>query len=162
MKEGMLATASEDLPVELVDLLLDEAERALLWVDARVDEPGRRLIDGLPADGGPLADGVAELRLAAAELIDGHPGIQYELERVADRVRVLGPSAALEELGDKPHLLDLARLSLETFVRLYPDGELFEAEQELRGGDLEEIGRTPKETYLALLELMLLLRSRLS
>ncbi|MFO0728113.1 MAG: hypothetical protein U1E65_30310 [Myxococcota bacterium] len=158
----MLHVTAEDLPVELVDLLLDEAERALLWVDARVDEPGRRLLDGLPADGGPLADGVPELRLAAAELIDGHPGIQYELERVADRVRVLGPSAALAELGDKPHLLDLARLSLETFFRLYPDTEIFEAEQESRGGDVDDIGRTPKETYAALVELMSLLRGRLS
>jgi len=149
------------LAIEHIDLVVDEAERAMLWVDARIDEPGARYLDGLPADDGLAPSGVAELRLAAAEVIDAHPGIQGELERIGDRVRSLGPSAAVQLLAEQPAVLDLARLSLETFFRLYPDPELYEVEMDARDLDLEELGRGPRDTYRALIDLRSALRARL-
>jgi hypothetical protein len=154
--------AAVELPADLLDLVVDEAERAVLWVDARIDEPGARYLDGLPADDALAPNGVAELRLAAAELIDAHPGIQHELERIGDRVRSLGPRAALQLLDEQPAVLDLARLSLETFFRLYPDAEVYEQEMDARELDLEELGRGARDTYRALLDLRGSLRSRLS
>ena len=151
-----------ELPYELLDLVVDEAERAMLWVDARIDEPGARYLDGLPVDESVSPSGVAELRLAAAELIDAHPGIQHELERIGDRARSLGPRAAAQLLDAQPAVLDLARLSLETFFRLYPDAELFEHEMEAREVDLEELGRGALDTYRALWDLRGSLRDRLS
>lgn len=156
--EGLLP---EELPAELIDLLLDEAERALLLVDARVDEPGRRLLTGDPPDDEASPYGVAELRLAVAELIDAHPGIQYELERIGDRIRTLGPAAAAAELSSQSHLLDLVRLSLETFFRSYPEVSVYEAELESRGAETEDLGRSPAETYAALTDLRGSLRARM-
>jgi hypothetical protein len=151
-----------EIPPELIDLVLDEAERALLLADARVDEPGRRLLTGDPPDDDGAPYGVPELRLAVAELIDAHPGIQQELERISDRIRTLGPVAAAQELSSQPHLLDLVRLSIETFFRMYPDLETYEMELESRGADPDDLGRTPADTYRALSELRGSLRSRMN
>lgn len=161
MRAGTERAIVEELPAELVDLLLDEAERALLLVDARVDEPGRRLLSGDPPDDEGAPYGVPELRLAVAELIDAHPGIQYDLERIGDRIRTLGAATAAQELSSQPHLLDLVRLSLETFFRVYSEVAIYEADLELRGAGIDDFGRTPAETYQALAELRVGLRGRM-
>jgi hypothetical protein len=162
MKSLPEAVLPEELPQELLDLLLDEAERALLLADARVDEPGRRLLTGQSPDDESAPLGVPELRLAVAELIDAHPGIQFELERINDRIRTLGAAAALLELSNQPHLLDLARLSLEAFFRMNPSAETYEADLDARGLDSDDAGRTPPETYRAMEELLELLRGRMN
>lgn len=162
MKTHAELLGPEELPPELLNLLLDEAERALLMVDARVDEPGRRLLTGQPPDDEGSTLGVPELRLALAELIDAHPGIQFDLERLNDRARSLGPSAATQELSSQPHLLDLARLSLEAFFRQYPELESYEAELEARGIDESDLERSAAETYQSMRDLREALRAWLN
>ncbi|MEO1335275.1 MAG: hypothetical protein AAFV29_06510, partial [Myxococcota bacterium] len=80
MRPGSLVLGKIGLADEALDQLLDESERALIDVDARPDEPLRRIhLDGAwPA-------GVATLQLAIAELVDAYPGAQFELESVGER-----------------------------------------------------------------------------
>jgi hypothetical protein len=127
------------------DLFLDEAERALVDVDSRPDEPNRRFHE---SDGGPEA--IAELRLAIAELADAYPGMCYELEALSERLRSVGVRAAALDLEARPHLVQLVRLSLEVFFRLHPTVDAFEIA--LRDDDCEEDeddGPPPHEVWEA-------------
>ncbi|MEM7677809.1 MAG: hypothetical protein AAF449_17565, partial [Myxococcota bacterium] len=141
---------------EALDLLLDEAERALIDVDARADEPLRRvqLDPSMPA-------GVATLRLAIAELADAYPGAQFELESVGDRLRNVGAAAATAELEHRPHLLHLVRLSLEALFRMYPTPEAYETERK-EEEFFEEDSLSLIENYETYRQILGLLRRQLS
>lgn len=140
---------------EVLDLMLDEAERAIFDVEGRSDERGRR-VALLEAD----PPGVSDLRLAIAELVDAYPGIQYELESVGDRLRNVGALAATGELESRPHLMHLVRLSLEAFFRHYPTVDAYEKDD--IGEDPEEDARTPAEIYETYERVLEMLRARLS
>lgn len=152
----------EELSAELVEILLEEIERGLLVVDARVDEPGRRVFDGDPIEDAELGPAVRALRLSMAELVDASPGLQYEIERVSDRLRSSGAAAASGELMSRAHLLDLARLGIETFFLLFPSGEVFELAEEEAEEELEDSGRSRGETYEAMTALRGMLRQRVN
>ncbi len=140
---------------ESIDLLLDEAERALLDVESRCDEPNRRVasLDGDSAE-------VAEFRMAIAELADLHPSLHYELESINDRLRNVGARAATKELEFYPHLIQLVRLSLEVFFRRYPTLDAYETDfcrnDEL--GGLDEELQSATELYEAHQQLSAMLR----
>ena len=140
---------------EVLDLMLDEAERAIFDVEGRSDERGRR-VSLMEAD----PPGVSDLRLAIAELVDAYPGIQYELESVGDKLRNVGASAATTELETRPHLIHLVRLSLEAFFRHYPSVDAYEADD--LGEDPEEDARTAAEVYETYERVLEMLRDRLS
>jgi hypothetical protein len=156
MKAVLHEPSPEHLTQEFIDLLLDEAERALLDVEARTDEPDRRIASN-EAD----APGVAELRLAIAELADRFPGIHYDLESIGERLRNVGAHAAARELESHPHVTHLVRLSLEVFFRQYSSIESYDAECN-RADDAEEEGQSPSELYEAYGQLLVILKSRLS
>ena len=156
MRATATHTANEGLTHDLIDVFLDEAERALLDVEARADEPGRRI-----ATNEAEPDGVSELRLAIAELADSFPGIHYDLESIGDRLRNVGVMASATELEQHPHVRHLVRLSLEVFFRQYPTSESYEAESE-RADEFDDDGQTPAEIYEAYRQLLLILRQRLS
>jgi len=106
---------------DVFDVFLDEAERALIDVDGRTDEPNRRVHQ---PDARPESTG--ELRLAIAELTDAYPGIQFELEALSERLRSVGVREAAVDLEARPHVVQLVRLSLEVFFRAHPTAESFE------------------------------------
>lgn len=147
----------ETLSDDVIDLLLDEADRALLDIEARTDEPGRRysLTD---IDSQALED----LRLAMAELSDAHPGMQYELESIGDRLRNVGAIAATTELEQHPHIVHLVRMSLEVFFRQYPTLEAYENNGLDLDDDPDEDGPSPTEVYETYRQLLVGLRARLS
>lgn len=149
--------APEVLSAEIIDLVLDEAERALIDVEARADEPDQRSADLPEAE----APGIGELRLAIAELTDAFPGLQLELEAVGERLRTVGATAASQELEGRPHILDLVRLSLEVFFRSYPNLDVYEADFGPLGEDDEDVA-CAAESYDAYRQLVELLRKRLS
>lgn len=147
----------DTLSDDVIDLLLDEADRALLDVEARTDEPSRRY---------SLSDlenqELEDLRLAMAELSDAHPGMQYELESIGDRLRNVGAIAATTELEQHPHIVHLVRMSLEVFFRQYPTLEAYETQGHDLEDDDEEDGPAPTEVYETYRQLLVVLRSRLS
>lgn len=147
---------SDGFTDDALDHLLDEAERALLDVEARADEPGRRMT-------GPDAEvsGLDILRLAVAELSDAHPGMHYELEGVAERFRTVGAHSAAMALEQHPHVLDVVRLSLEAFFLQYPTLRAYENDYE-RSEDAEDDERLASETYSLNQQLLQILRRRLS
>ena len=156
MRTGSQVLGADALADDALDLLLEEAERALIDVESRPDEPARRVrVDS------SSPPGVADLRLAIAELADSHPGAQYELESVGERLRNVGAAAATAELEHRPHLLHMVRLSLEALFRMYPTSAAYEAERrEDELFDDEFIG--PAESYEAYRNLLKLLRRQLS
>ena len=147
----------ETLSDDVIDLLLDEADRALLDVEARTDEPGRRY---------SLSDiesqALEDLRLAMAELSDAHPGMQYELESIGDRLRNVGAIAATTELEQRPHIIHLVRMSLEAFFRQYPTVEAYEAYAADTEDEPEEEMQSPAESYDTLRQLLDVLRQRVN
>ena len=145
----------ETLSDDVLDLFLDEADRALLEVEARTDEPGRRfsLTD---LEGSEIED----LRLALAELSDAYPGMHYELESIADRLRKVGARAAFTDLEQRPHIIDFVRMSLEVFFRQFPTLEHYEAQG--HEFDDEEDGPAALEVYEVYRQLVVVLRSRIS
>ena len=156
MRPGSQVLGSDALADDALDLLLDEAERALIDVESRPDEPARRvrLETSEPA-------GVPDLRLAIAELADSYPGAHFELESVGERLRNVGAAAATAELEHRPHLLHLVRLSLEALFRMYPTPEAYEAER--REDDfLDEEPLSIAESYETYRQLLGLLRQQLS
>ncbi len=156
MRPGSQVLGHEALADDALDLLLDEAERALIDVESRPDEPARRVRIDTSA---PV--GVADLRLAIAELADAHPGAHHELESVSDRLRNVGAAAATAELEHRPHLLHLVRLSLEALFRMYPTPESFEADR--REEDVfEDESMNLTENYETYRQLLALLRQQLS
>ncbi|MEQ8274880.1 MAG: hypothetical protein RMA76_12855 [Deltaproteobacteria bacterium] len=140
---------------EILDLMLDEAERTIFEVEGRTDEPGRRLVT-MDAD----PPGVADLRLAIAELVDAYPGVQFELESVSDRLRNVGAHAATAELESRPHIMHLVRLSLEAFFRHYPTLDAYEVDA--TPDDPEDDARAPSELYEMYGQILAALRARLS
>lgn len=156
--------AASPVPVELaadqVELILCEADRALMWVDARTDEPGSRVVDGVAPEDIPAGDRVAVLSLAIAQLIDGCPALQLELEAVSDRLRTHGASVAVVELAACPQLVSLVRLSLESLFEVCPDEASYLSW--LPEDAIETEIRPPNEVYLAYRDILTMLRSRLS
>lgn len=157
MKVAVERTINEPLSDDVLDLLLDEAERALLDVDARPDEPGRRL----SAIELTTFKDVEQLRLAIAELSDAYPRMQYELESISDRLRNVGAIAATAELESYPHIIHLARMSLEVFFRQFPTLDVYEADYRTEDGSEDEI-QSPAEMYDCYRQLVSKLRTRLS
>ncbi|MCK6551211.1 hypothetical protein L6R52_35580 [Myxococcota bacterium] len=148
---------------ELLGLLLDEAERALLVVEGRADEPGRRILEGDVPDPELGGEGVSELRLAIAELVDAHPSIPYDLELISERLRNVGARAGSGELEAHPEVLDLVRLSLEVFVRLYPSIESWEADRRPDPDELDEVtDDSTGELYERSAQLLTMLRGVVS
>src|SRR5688572_13082412 len=124
MKQLVVHTPEAPLSDELLGLLLDEAERALLAVDARADDTGQRVLHGnVPDPDRECAPGVNELRLAIAELADAFPTIHADLETIGERMRNLGAKAGTSELESYPHVLDLVRMSLEVLFRNHPSAD---------------------------------------
>ena len=147
---------SDGFTDDALDLLLDEAERALLDVEARADEPERRFA-GTECE----VSGLDELRLAVAELSDAHPGMHYELESIADRLRNVGAGSAAVALEQHPHVLDVVRLSLEAFFMQYPTLEAYENDYD-RNEDTDNDERLASESYGLYRQLLQILRRRLS
>jgi hypothetical protein len=148
---------------ELLGLLLDEAERALLCVEARADDFGKRMLTGdVPDRDQEPPPGVSELRLAMAELADAFPGLQADLEMIGDRMRNVGVKASRLDLESHPHVLDLVRISLEILFRMYPSVDQYEADQRLLFGMTGEDAQPPAETYETYAQLLRILKSRLS
>lgn len=112
---------------------ITEAERALLEVEGRDDEPHRRVaLD----DCDPFR--TSQLRLAIAELADAYPCIYVDLETLSDRLQASGTFGASEDLCRRPHLLQLVRLSLEVFFRDWPtpeDYEMYLRDEDVDGCD---------------------------
>lgn len=142
---------------EVIDLLLDEADRALLDVEARTDDPGRRL---------SLSDRetqeMEDLRLAMAELSDAYPGMQYELESIGDRLRNVGAIAATTELEQHPHIIHMVRMSLEVLFRLHPTVRDYESHTDDDDEEADDDAQTPFEVYQTYQQLLEMLRSRVN
>ena len=148
---------------ELLGLLLDEAERALLTVEARADDVVKRVVTGdVPDRDQEPPPGVSELRLAMAELTDAFPGLHADLELIGERMRNVGVKAGALELESHPHVLDLVRISLEILFRLYATVDHYESEQRMLFGASTEDAQTPAEIYEAYVQLLRVLKSRLS
>jgi hypothetical protein len=161
MKMSEQLTTNEHFTDECLNLLLDEAERAILQVESRADEPGRRLVHGDVPDRDLVRSDVSELRLAISELVDAYPSIQHDLESIGERLRNVGVTAGIDELEAHPHVLDLVRMSLEIFFVLNPTADAFEAEHR-RQDDTDESATSPQEVFDAYVQLLALLRARLS
>ncbi len=137
---------------EVFGLFLDEAERALLDVETRMDEPNRRVASE------PDLDGISGLEQAIAELADAYPGLQAEVEAVSDRLRCAGTSAAVQDLEARPQVVQLVRLSLEVFFRRFPTAHAFELAQVEDCDSGEDDGPSPGEIFEANRRLLTILR----
>lgn len=157
MKVHVEAKWPDGLPEPVLDLLLDEADRALLDVEARVDDVGRRYasLDNNSSE-------LDELRLAIAELSDAYPGMQYELESIGDRLRNVGAISATAELEQRPHIVNLVRMSLEVFFRQYPTQDAYEAQSLESEDGPEEDDPSPAEAYETYRQLLEILRRRVN
>ena len=157
----MALTGPEDLTSQQLELVLEEADRCLLMVDARIDEPGRRMLDAYPPEDNIYSRReIAQLSLAIALLSDAYPVLQSEIGFVIDRFRIEGGVAGVNELSRYPHLMDLIRLSLETFFHMCPTTERY---AEWRKQDIFDDGLDSSEDrYAAYREVYEMLRSRLS
>lgn len=163
MKQTAAHKLEESWSDELLGLLIDEAERALLCVDARADEPGKRIMTGdVPDRDQEPPPGVSELRLAMAELADAYPGLHADLELIGERMRNVGMKAGALELESHPHVLDLVRISLEILFRSYPSVEAYETDQRLLFGTNAEEAQTPAEIYETYAQLLRALKMRMS
>jgi len=149
MKVLAKGTWNDALTDDVIDLLLDEADRALLDVEARTDEPGRRLSMS-EFDTQELED----LRLAMAELADAFPGMQYELESISDRLRNVGAIAATSELEQHPHIIHMVRLSLEVLFRQFPTVSDYEAQIDDDDEEHDADAPAPSEVYEAYRQLL--------
>lgn len=163
MKSLVAISTTEHFTDECLNLMLDEAERAILQVEARADEPSRRVLHGDVPEGEHVGRDVSELRLAIAELVDAYPSLMYDLELICERLRNSGATGGAFELESRPHVLDLVRMSLEIFFRQHQDSEAYEADQRRNAAENAfESGHTAIERYEAYTQLLALLRSRLS
>lgn len=156
MKAGV-ENRVEALSSELLEVLLDEAERVLLEVEARSDQPHQRLTSH-----DPLGGEEAELRLAIAELSDAYPAMGHDLEAISERLHQTGPKAASQDLELHPHILHVVRLSLEIHFRQYPTLEEYDAALRAQREDSDEELLPPGETYETLRRLLGFLRTRVS
>ncbi|NJK88297.1 MAG: hypothetical protein HC923_02160 [Myxococcales bacterium] len=146
-----------NLDEDVLGHLFAEAERALLDVEGRPDEPHRRVIlrEAEPED-------IEELRLAVAELFDGYPSLSSEVEVLLEQLRVGGVRSTARALEVRPHVLQLVRLSLEIFFRRHPSAESFETSREEEDDDLDEEAPSPAEIYAGHRRLWQSLRSWVS
>lgn len=156
MKAGV-ENRGEVLSSELLELLLEEAERILLEVEARSDQPHQRV-----SANDPLGGEEAELRLAIAELADAYPAMGHDLEAISERLHQTGPKAASQDLELHPHILHLVRLSLEIHFRQYPTLEAYDAALRAQREDSDDEVLPPGETYETLRRLLTFLRTRVS
>ena len=115
------STEPDVLPAEHLDLILQEADRALIIVDSRIDDPGRRVLDGLGLEEMGATRSFAELNLALAELSDACPCLGADIELVSERMRTKGAASGAAEFARHHHLVDLVRLSLESLFCVYRD-----------------------------------------
>jgi hypothetical protein len=163
MKLVQNSAAADNLTDDVLNLLLDEAEAALLLVEARADEPGRRIIHGDVPDRDLVSEDVSELRLAIAELVDAYPSFPHDLESIGERLRNVGANAGADTLESHPQVLDLVRMSLEIFFRIHPDEDAYEAEQRRSNEQgTEDAIACVLERYEAYKQLLALLKSRVS
>jgi|GEM_PF-2290476 len=151
----------EDLSSHQLDLILDEADRCLMMVDARIDEPGHRIFDAYPPEDNLYSqDSVAQLSLAIALLADAYPALQHEISIVIDRFRSEGGAKGVQELARYPHLMDLIRLSLDLLFAVYPTEDHYAMDQ--ADDVFSDILTTPQERYAAFREARKMLMGRLS
>jgi hypothetical protein len=150
----------EDLRSEHLELLLQEAERALLGVEDRIDEPGRRSPNGVGPEEEISDDAILSLRLAMAELVDAHPALAADIDQVSERMRTLGASAGAATFALHHHLVDLTRLSLEAMFLQFATAADYAAleESEDPEGELDP----PGERYAAYRGLLDMLRRSLN
>ena len=150
----------EDLTSLQLELVLEEADRCLLMVDARIDEPGRRALDAYPPEDNIYGrEDVAQINLAIALLADAYPALQGEIGFVIDRFRVEGGVAGVKELSRYPHLMDLIRLSLEMLFHICPTPEDYVTWQ--ADDVFADILNAPEERYSTYVRVYEMLRSRL-
>ncbi len=155
MKPALIEFELKSLPDNSLDLLLDEAERALLEVEARTDEPGSRSkLDDRDRQ-------VAELKLVMAELADSFPDIHYDLEWIGDRLRNHGSYAGITALRGRVHVMDFVRLSLEVFFLRNPTFSDYASSLDTDRFDPDP-STSPLELYDAYEHLLDVLRERLS
>ncbi len=145
----------EDLGGDVLALVLEQAEQALVEVDCREDRPFFAHI-------GPDASDVGPLLLAVSELLDAHPGTPFELEAVTSGLREAGSASGLRRLEFHPHLLQVVRISLEIFFRRFPTLADYEAALERSGEEDGELPGPPPELWRAHRRLLISLRGTLS
>lgn len=162
MKLVSVFSTPEVFSDDCLNLLLDEAERALMQVDARADDPGRRVLHGDVPDRDLISEDVSELRLAIAELVDAYPSLPHDLEMIGERLHNVGAKAGAEAVEAHPHVLDLVRMSLEIFFRLHPSLEAFEADQRQRREQQDDVSPSASELYDTCGQILLMLRARVS
>lgn len=151
----------EDLSSHQLELVLDEADRCLMMVDARIDEPGRRIFDAYPPEDNYYSDdAVAQLSLAIALLADAYPALQHEISIVIDLFRSEGGAAGVRELARYPYLMDLIRLSLDLFFAVCPTEDHYASAQV--EDVFSDVLTTPEERYAAFQDVHTMLLSRLS
>jgi hypothetical protein len=121
IKLSLLDGGSETLADEL-ELMINEADRAIIDVMARSDYRHHRMVMRNPSD----TSAIAELERAMAEVVDAYPTLEEDLGRVRDRMKTVGARTGARELERNAHVLDLIRLSLEVFVRRYPTPMVYE------------------------------------
>lgn len=156
MKPELHQRETQSLSDDVLTLLLDEAERAVLEVESRTDTPDRRL--AAPDDDAETA----QLRLAIAELVDAYPGVHYELEGIGERLRNIGALAATSELEAHAHIVHLVRMALEVFFRQFPTQEAFENDESCAQDLFDEEALSASEIYETHRQLREVLRRRLS
>ena len=150
----------EDLSSHQLDLVLEEADRCLMMVDARIDEPGHRTFDAYPPEDNLYSqDAVAQLSLAIALLADAYPALQHEISIVIDRFRSEGGAKGVQG-ARYPHLMYLIRLSLDLFFASHPTEEHYSAEQ--AEDVFSDVLTSPQERYAAFQEVHKMLMGRLS
>ena len=150
----------EDLSSLQLELVIEEADRSLLMVDARIDEPGQRVLDAYPPEDNIYGrEEVAQLNLAIALLADAYPALQNEIGLVIDRFRVEGGVAGVQELSRYPHLMDLIRLSLEMLFQICPTPAAYVKWQ--ADDVFADVLNAPEDRYAAYQRVYEMLRSRL-
>jgi len=150
----------EELTSLQLELVLEEADRCLLMVDARIDEPGRRVLDAYPPEDNIYGrEDVAQINLAIALLADAYPALQGEIGFVIDRFRIEGGVAGVKELSRYPHLMDLIRLSLEMLFHICPTPEDYVAWQ--ADDVFADVLNPPEERYSSYVRVYEMLRGRL-
>lgn len=151
----------EDISNHQLELILDEADRCLMMVDARIDEPGRRTSDAYPPEDNLYGqDDVAQICLAIALLSDAHPALQHEISVVIDRFRSEGGTTGALELARYPHLIDLIRLSLDLLFTMCPTEDHYTSYQDQ--DVFSDVLTSPEHRYSAFQQVHQMLKCRLS
>lgn len=148
------AAEKESLSEDLLDLVLERAEQALVDADCSDDGPIIRI-------SGSSEPEMESFHAALVDVGKAFPGASFELGAICDRLREVGGKAALRQLETQPHLVQVVRLSLEMFFRRYPCASDFErALKEQEDGD-EVVGGSATELWQAHRTLLGVLRQSL-